>query len=85
MKLKKCPFCGGEAEMKKSKGDRDGPGITTIECPICHAISGKPVKQRFRCGTYGYSDRDPRNQTHADAIEKYDTELAALWNIRASD
>lgn len=39
IKLKQCPFCGGEAEVKKNKTHIDGY-YCFVRCVMCHS-SGK--------------------------------------------
>lgn len=71
MEIKKCPFCGGEAEVDKL-GDRDwGFGLTGVWCTNCYIY--------FTCRETKWQDCED------DILEEEKTALLKAWNRRVDD
>lgn len=73
--LKRCPFCGGEAEMKQN--ELVGHQRVYIHCTSCHAVS--------RIQTEGWTM--PFNGIPATyvSIEQCRQEAVERWNRRARE
>jgi Lar family restriction alleviation protein len=70
--LKKCPFCGGEAKIKRREGgdERNGyPVDIQVECQECPAVGRTYVYYPF--------------QTDGLSIEDATAKAVAYWNKRA--
>lgn len=74
LKIKPCPFCGGEAEIKIQKCDYGISG-TIITCKKCHAKNFSMDKQAVKIG----------DKLVNVPVENH-TELAiAKWNSRMKE
>lgn len=70
MEVKRCPFCGEKAEVRKKNTVKDGAGFLRLfcECSVCGASSRTIT----------------RSTTERDAVILEAEELAvSLWNRRA--
>ena len=74
--LKKCPFCGGEAEIKKTHVLLDE--ARRVRCTVCDASTSPVLINHPKMGGGGKLDESTR-YTAEQAEEK----VTELWNARA--
>ena len=74
--LKKCPFCGGEAEIKKTHVLLEE--ARRVQCTVCNASTLPVLINHPKMGGGGKLDESTR-YTAEQAEEK----VAELWNARA--
>lgn len=75
IKLKKCPFCGGEAEIVKTHVYPDE--ARRVVCTVCHATTNWVLVDHpmLRAGELDESTRY--------TAEQAEERVAKLWNARA--
>ena len=75
--LKKCPFCGGEAENKKTHVLLDE--AMRVQCTICNASTLPVLINHPKMGGGGNLDESTRY-----TAEHAERKAAELWNARAT-
>lgn len=76
--LKKCPFCGGEAELKTSHHVY----LTDARCVMCTCCSCRSASVLInhpKMGAGGVLDESTRY-----TVEQAERKAAQLWNARAT-
>ncbi len=75
--LKKCPFCGGEAEIKKTYVVLDEARRT--RCKVCGITTPPVLINHPKMGAGGVLDESTRY-----TVEQAERKAAQLWNARAT-
>lgn len=76
IKLKKCPFCGGEADIRKTFELLDEARVVRCSVCLCRTPSVLIDHPKMRGGELDESTRYTAEQAEAKAAE--------LWNNRAT-
>ena len=77
IKLKKCPFCGGEAEIKKTRVLLDE--ARSVKCTHCNCKTASVLVNHPKMGGDGKLDEITRY-----TAEQAEAKAAELWNARAT-
>lgn len=73
--LKNCPFCGGEAEIKKTHVLLDE--ARRVRCTVCNASTSPALINHPKMGGGGKLDESTRY-----TAEQAEAKVAELWNTR---
>lgn len=75
--LKKCPCCGGKAEIRKSFVILDE--ARRVRCSVCHLTTAPVLVDHPKLGAGGKLDESTRY-----TAEQAEVKAAELWNARVT-
>ena len=77
--LKKCPFCGGRAEIRKTHVYLDE--ARRVCCSVCHVTTAPVLIDH---PAYTERSAGELDESTRYTVEQAENKVAALWNARAT-